>query len=194
MSLQSITDKQLIDSYLSGCHSSFEILVNRHKKRVHSYIFMLVKDKHLAEDLFQDTFIKVVNSLRSKKYKDKGKFLPWVLRIAHNLVMDHFRVSKHILYNHSKGDQDIFNSINMMEHSIEDKMVIDQIHKNVKALLEYLPPKQKEVIIMRHYYDMSFKEIAEEIDESINTVLARMRYGIRNLKNITEHNKLIISP
>jgi RNA polymerase sigma factor (sigma-70 family) len=194
MSLQLITDKQLIRSYLSGCHSSFEVLLNRHKKRVYSYINMLVKDKHLSEDLFQDTFIKVINNLRSGKYKEKGKFLPWVLRIAHNLIMDHFRVSKHIPYFHNKGDHDFSEFIHMLEHTIEDKIVIDQIHKNVKALLNHLPPEQKEVIVMRHYYDMTFKDISEELDTSLNTILARMRYGLINLRKLIRQKHLEMSP
>jgi RNA polymerase sigma factor (sigma-70 family) len=194
MSLQLVTDKQLINSYLCGCHSSFEVLVNRYKKRVFLYIFMFVKDKHLSEDLFQDTFIKVVNNLRSGKYEEEGKFLPWVLRIAHNLVMDHFRVSKHIPYFYNKGDHDFSEFIHMLEHTIEDKIVIEQIHKNVKALLNHLPPEQKEVIVMRHYYDMTFKEISEELDISLNTVLGRMRYGLINLRKLIKQKQLEMSP
>jgi RNA polymerase sigma-70 factor (ECF subfamily) len=194
MSLQLTTDKQLIDSYLAGSHSSLEVLIHRHKKRVYSYIYMVVKDKHLAEDIFQDTFVKVVNSLRSGAYNDTGKFLPWVMRIAHNITIDHFRISKRIPYVHNSEEKDIFEFIHILEHSTEDKMVIDQIHKNVKALLEFLPPEQKEVIIMRHYYDMSFKEISEEIDTSLNTVLGRMRYGLINLRKIIEQKQLVMTP
>ncbi len=194
MSTVSPTDKQLIDCYLSGNHSCLEVLINRHKKRIYSYINMMLKDAQLAEDIFQDTFIKVIGTLRSGSYKDEGKFLPWVMRIAHNLIMDHFRVSKHMPMAENKENKDIFESVNILEHSIEDKMVIDQIHKNVRALLEYLPPDQKEIIMMRHYYDMSFIEIAEELDISINTAIGRMRYGLSKMRKLIKQKELIMTP
>jgi len=194
MSLQLTSDAELIDNYLCGCHASLEVLIHRHKRRIFSYILMVVKDKHLAEDIFQDTFIKVVNTLRNGTYVDQGRFLSWVLRIAHNLMIDHFRISKRIPYMEKNQEMDIFDTIHTEEYSVEEKMVIDQIHKNVRALIEFLPPDQKEVIIMRHYYDMSFKEIAEEIDVSINTALGRMRYGLKNLRRLIEKKELIMEP
>jgi RNA polymerase sigma factor (sigma-70 family) len=194
MSLQSITDKQLIDSYLSGSHSSFEILINRHNQRVFSYILFLVKDRHLAEDLFQDVFIKVINSLRSGNYQENGNFVTWVQRIAHNLVIDHGRVSKHIRYIQWKGDNDLFDFIHMLEQSVEDKMIMEQFHKNIKTLLDYLPSEQKEVIVMRHFFDMSYKEIAEKNDINQNTARSHMRNGLILLRKINKQKRLIMSP
>jgi RNA polymerase sigma factor (sigma-70 family) len=155
---------------------------------------MIVKDKHLAEDLFQDTFLKVINSLRTGCYKDKGKFLPWVLRIAHNIIMDHFRLAKRIPYLHSIENREVFNLIHIMDYPIEDKMIVEQILKNVKDLLEYLPPAQKEVIVMYHYYEMNFREISEDLGISINTVLGRMRYGLEKMRDIINQKQMIMSP
>jgi len=193
MSLQLANDQALIDSYLSGNHSSLEVLINRHKKRVFTYILMVVKDTHLSEDIFQDTFVKVVNTLRTGTYKEEGKFLQWVMRIAHNLIIDHFRKSKRIPIVENNDDYDIFDSIRILDGSIEDKMVHDQIHSDVRSLIEYLPAEQKEVLIMRHYYDMSFKDIAESTNVSINTALGRMRYALINLRKLIEEKELILT-
>ncbi|MEI6132851.1 MAG: sigma-70 family RNA polymerase sigma factor [Bacillota bacterium] len=186
-------DQELIDCYLTGNHSSLEVLINRHKKRVFTYILMVVKDHHLAEDIFQDTFVKVVNTLRSGTYKEEGKFLQWVMRIAHNLIIDHFRKSKRIPLVENSDDFDVFDTIKILEHSIEDKMVHDQIHSDVRALIEYLPAEQKEVLVMRHYYDMSFKDIAEATNVSINTALGRMRYALINMRKLIDEKELILT-
>lgn len=193
MSLQLTTDKQLIDNYLSGNHYSLEVLIQRHQKKVYSYIIMVVKDSHLADDIFQDTFIKVVNTLRSGLYKEEGKFLQWVMRISHNLVIDHFRKSKRIPLVENREENDIFDNIQILETSIEDKMVTDQIHQDVRLLIDFLPAEQKEVLVMRHYYDMSFKDIAESTNVSINTALGRMRYALINLRKLIEQKELSLS-
>ncbi len=193
MSLQSDNDQALIDSYLSGNHQSLEILINRHKKRVYTYILMVVKDTPLSEDIFQDTFVKVVNTLRMGTYKEEGKFLQWVMRIAHNLIIDHFRKSKRIPIVENSDDYDIFDSLKILDHSIEEKMVHEQIHSDVRSLIEYLPAEQKEVLIMRHYYDMSFKDIAESTNVSINTALGRMRYALINLRKLIEEKEIILT-
>lgn len=193
MSLQLTTDKQLIDKYLSGNHHSLEILIHRHKKRVYSYILMVVKDVQLAEDIFQDTFIKVINTLRSGTYKEEGKFLQWVMRISHNLIIDHFRKSKRIPIVENSEDKDIFDTINILEFSVEDRMVTEQIHHDVRSLIDYLPAEQKEVLLMRHYYEMSFKDIAESTNVSINTALGRMRYALINLRKLIEEKELVLT-
>ena len=193
MSLQLTTDKQLIDKYLNGNHHSLEILIHRHKKRVYSYILMVVKDVQLAEDIFQDTFIKVINTLRSGTYKEEGKFLQWVMRISHNLIIDHFRKSKRIPIVENSEDKDIFDTINILEFSVEDRMVTEQIHHDVRSLIDYLPAEQKEVLLMRHYYEMSFKDIAESTNVSINTALGRMRYALINLRKLIEEKELVLT-
>jgi len=154
---------------------------------------MVVKDTHLSEDIFQDTFVKVVNTLRMGTYKEEGKFLQWVMRIAHNLIIDHFRKSKRIPIVENSDDYDIFDSLKILDHSIEEKMVHEQIHSDVRSLIEYLPAEQKEVLIMRHYYDMSFKDIAESTNVSINTALGRMRYALINLRKLIEEKELILT-
>jgi len=176
MKAQVKTDKELIGRYLKGDHTSLEILINRHQNRIFAYILMIVKNKELADDLFQDTFIKVIKTIRGGSYNEEGKFLQWVMRIAHNLIIDHFRKSNRIpvIDNTSKENYDIFETINMMDESIEDRLITEQIHKDVRNLIEFLPAEQKEVLYMRHYAEMSFKDIAEVTDVSINTALGRM--------------------
>lgn len=193
MALQLSSDQELIDSYLAGNHNSLEILIHRHKKRVYTYILMVVKDVHLAEDIFQDTFVKVVNTLRTGSYKEEGKFLQWVMRIAHNLIIDHFRKSKRIPLVENNETYDVFDSIRISEHSIEEKMVHEQIHHDVRSLIEYLPAEQKEVLVMRHYQDMSFRDIAEQTNVSINTALGRMRYALINLRKLIDEKELILT-
>ena len=193
MSLQSANDQALIDSYLAGNHSSLEILINRHKKRVYTYILMVVKDVHLSEDIFQDTFVKVVNTLRTGTYKEEGKFLQCVMRIAHNLIIDYFRKSKRLPIVDNNDDYDIFDSIRILDSSVEDKIVHEQINNDVRSLIDYLPAEQKEVILMRHYYDMSFKDIAESTNVSINTALGRMRYALINLRKLIDEKELILT-
>jgi len=186
-------DQELINLYIAGDHSCIDSLIRRYKKKVFTYIYLNVKDRHLAEDLFQDTFIKVINTLKSGCYNDEGKFLPWVMRIAHNLIIDHFRKSKRIPVVSNSDDYDIFDTIKIFDDCIEDKIITEQIHKDVKKLLDLLPDDQREVIFMRHFADMSFKEIAEQTNVSINTALGRMRYALINLRKLVKEKDIILS-
>lgn len=193
MPVQLATDQELIDHYLEGNHSSLEKLIQRHKKRVYSYILMVVRDHHLAEDIFQDTFIKVINTLRSGNYKEEGKFIQWVMRIAHNLIIDHFRKNRRIPTIENDSNFDIFETLKVFDNNVEDRMVVDQIHQDVRALIEFLPPEQREVVMLRHYSDMSFKDIAEETNVSINTALGRMRYALINLRKLIEQKEIMLT-
>lgn len=188
-------DRELIGRYLEGDHNSLEQLISRHQNRVYAYILMIVKDKDLADDLFQDTFIKVINTIRARSYNEEGKFLQWVMRIAHNLIIDYFRKSNRIpvIDNTKNQDFNIFDTINIMDKSIEDQIITDQIYKDVRKLIELLPPEQKEVLYMRHYADMSFKDIAEVTDVSINTALGRMRYALINLRKLIAEKNIILT-
>jgi RNA polymerase sigma-70 factor (ECF subfamily) len=193
MNAQTVTDQELIGRYLAGNQSSLEKLIRRHKNRIFAYILMIVKEKELAEDLFQDTFIKVINTIRSGSYKEEGKFIQWAMRIAHNLIIDHFRKAKRIPTIDNRDDFDIFEKVPIPVESIEERIITDQIHKDVKKLIEYLPKEQREVLIMRHYGDMSFKDIAEVTNVSINTALGRMRYALINLRKLVEEKNIILS-
>jgi RNA polymerase sigma-70 factor (ECF subfamily) len=195
MKAQTVTDRELIGRYLKGNHQSLEKLIHRHQNRVYAYILMIVKDKDLADDLFQDTFIKVINTIRSGSYNEEGKFLQWVMRIAHNLIIDHFRKSNRmpLLDNSKNEDFNIFDTINITDKSIEDQMITDQIHKDIRKLIELLPPEQKEVLYMRHYAEMSFKDIAEVTDVSINTALGRMRYALINLRKLIAEKNIVLT-
>jgi RNA polymerase sigma-70 factor (ECF subfamily) len=155
---------------------------------------MVVRDTELADDLFQDTFIKVINTLNSGTYKEEGKFIQWVMRIAHNLIIDHFRKSRRIPIVENNSDEfDIFDTIGHTDSSVEEKMITDQIYEDVRKLIDYLPKEQREVLIMRHYSDMSFKEIAEVTDVSINTALGRMRYALINLRKLIREKDVILT-
>ena len=193
MQNHAISDQELIGRYLAGHHPSLERLIRRHKNRVFAYILMVVKDKELSEDLFQDTFIKVINTIRSGQYKEEGKFIQWVMRIAHNLIIDHFRKAKRIPVVENSDEYDIFDRVRIPVESVEEVMITEQIHQDVKKLIDYLPKEQKEVLIMRHYGDMSFKDIAEVTNVSINTALGRMRYALINLRKLVKENELILS-
>jgi RNA polymerase sigma factor (sigma-70 family) len=193
MTTQPVTDQELIGRYLAGNQPSLEKLIRRHKNRVFAYILMIVKDKELAEDLFQDTFIKVINTIRSGTYKEEGKFIQWVMRIAHNLIIDYFRKSKRIPIVENNDDYNIFDRVRIPVESVEQRLITEQIHEDVKKLIEYLPKEQKEVLIMRHYSDMSFKDIAEQTNVSINTALGRMRYALINLRKLVDEKEIILS-
>ncbi|MCX6283462.1 MAG: sigma-70 family RNA polymerase sigma factor [Bacteroidetes bacterium] len=191
--ISQISDHELINAYIAGQQSSLEKLIHRHKSRVFAYILMVVKDKELAEDLFQDTFIKVINTIRSGQYKEEGKFIQWVMRIAHNLIIDHFRKSNRLPLIENNNDYDIFEKVRIPVESVEEMLITEQIHKDVKKLIEYLPKEQKEVLVLRHYSDMSFKDIAELTNVSINTALGRMRYALINLRKLVKENDVILS-
>jgi len=193
MTAHSVTDQELIGRYLAGNHASLERLIRRHKNRVFAYILMIVKDKELAEDLFQDTFIKVINTIRSGSYKEEGKFIQWAMRIAHNLIIDYFRKAKRIPLVENREDFDIFEKVRIPVESVEERIITEQIHKDVKKLIDYLPKEQREVLVMRHYGDMSFKDIAEVTNVSINTALGRMRYALINLRKLVNEKEVILS-
>lgn len=193
MQTNRLSDQELIDLYLSGNHTSLEILIHRHKKRLYGYILMVVKDSELADDIFQDTFIKVINTLRTGNYKEEGKFIQWVMRIAHNLIIDHFRKSRRIpVVDNNHDDYDVFDTIRFTDASVEERMITEQVHKDLRKLIEYLPKEQREVLIMRHYAEMSFKDIAEQTDVSINTALGRMRYALINLRKMIKEKDVTL--
>ncbi len=182
--LQSKSDQDLVHQYIQGHESSLEELIRRHKTKIYTSIYLLVKDSYLAEDIFQDTFIKVINTLKAGKYNEEGKFLPWVIRIAHNLVIDHFRKEKRTPVVTTVEGFDIFEVLKFYDESTEDKMIREQTHRDLRELIHLLPAEQKEVLIMRHYGELSFKEISEITDVSINTALGRMRYALNNLRKM----------
>lgn len=190
----SLTDTTLIAGFISGNTNSFSILQDRYQKRVYGFIFSKVNDPGLADDIFQDTFIKVVKSLRLGKYKDEGRFLSWVIRIAHNLIMDHYRKINRLPKHESRIENfDVLDRLIEQSTSIEDSMIETQIHADLSILIEELPDNQKEVLLMRLFKDMSFKEIADHTDVSINTALGRMRYAVINLRKMIEERNLIFT-
>lgn len=189
-----LNDNELVQQFIKGDQNSLEILIHRHKGRVFSYILLIVKNQELAEDIFQETFIKVIRSLKRGKYIENGKFVSWVLRISHNLIIDHFRKEKlKGMVSNDSSNVDIFNSQKFSEDTIEDQLINSQILSEVKELIKELPEDQQQVIYMRHYMELSFKEIAEQTDVSINTALGRMRYALINMRKLIEEKKLILT-
>lgn len=187
-------DNELVQEYLNGDFPSLEFLINRYKDKVFTYILITVKNHHLAEDIFQDTFIKVVRSLNMGKYTDNGKFVSWVMRIAHNLIIDHYRREKNMnTFSNDGSNVDMFNSSKFSDENIEDMLINDQILSEVRVLVEELPDDQKQVVIMRHYLGLSFKEIADQTGVSINTALGRMRYALINLRKIIVEKGLVLT-
>lgn len=192
---ESITsDQHLVQAYIKGDHSAIEVLINRHRSKVYTYILLTIKNQQLAEDLFQETFIKVIQSLRSGKYKDNGKFLSWVIRIAHNLVIDHFRKEKQMnAISNDDSEVDLFNSKKLSDSNIEELIIDGQIKSEIRTLINELPDDQREVVLLRHYGGLSFKEIADQTDVSINTALGRMRYALINLRKLIQEKKLSLT-
>ena len=187
-----LEDGQLLTQYKSGNEEAFEELVNRHKDRVFTTVYLIVKDRYRAEDLMQETFIKAINTIKRGKYNEEGKFLPWLLRIAHNLAIDNFRKDRRYPTIVMEDGENIFNSLDFAEGTYEDQQVKEDTHKLLKRLIEELPDAQREVLVMRHYMDMSFQEIADTTDVSINTALGRMRYALINLrKKMDQHHKAL---
>lgn len=187
--LKSKTDQELIHIYIDGDENGLKELLDRYKSKIYTSIYVRVKDEFLAEDIFQETFIKVINTIKSGGYNDEGKFLPWVVRIAHNMVIDHFRKEKRGPTVVNGDGYDIFEVLNFSDEDAESKLVRQQVDVDLKKLIQLLPDDQKEVLIMRHFCDMSFKDIAEITEVSINTALGRMRYALNNLrKMIEDHN------
>ena len=190
----SLSDSELIRAYRGGDEQAFEILLTRHQERVYTKINFIVRDSELANDLFQDTFIKVVRLLKEGKYIEEGKFLPWILRIAHNMAIDHFRRNKKMKMVRSRDEMDVFAKIDTGDSHVEELLVEDQIHTDVRRLIDELPVDQREVVRMRMYDNLSFKEIAETTGVSINTALGRMRYAVINLRKIVGDNNIQLTP
>ncbi|MCW3788658.1 RNA polymerase sigma factor [Plebeiibacterium sediminum] len=189
-----LSENELIKYFIGGKEECLQILIDRHKNRIYSYILMMVKNQELAEDIFQDTFIKVITNLKKGKYIENGKFASWVMRISHNLIIDYFRKQKNLqTVSNDANDYDLLNSAKFSDTTIEDKIVFTQILKEVGELVEFLPDNQKEVVKMRHYMGLSFKEIAEETGVSINTALGRMRYALINMRTMVEERNLSLS-
>ncbi len=186
------SDNELIHLFREGNLDALETLVLRHKDKLYTSILFLVKDKYLAEDIFQDVFIRVIDTMRGGRYTEEGKFLPWVMRIAHNLCVDHFRKMKRNPIIRNSEDKDIFEVLNFSEESAEDTMMKRQSYDRVREMLDRLPEDQREVIILRHYADMSFKEIAATTNCSINTALGRMRYGLINLRKLMTQKQIAL--
>jgi RNA polymerase sigma-70 factor (ECF subfamily) len=188
------SDFELVEEFKSGNNEAIEVLIHRHRKRVFGYILLLVKNHSIAEDVFQDTFVKVIKSLQQGKYIENGKFVSWVMRIAHNLIIDHFRREKQLnTFSNDSTTVDIFNSTRFSEKNVEEHMVHEQILSEVRGLVDSLPEEQKEVVLLRHYSGLSFKEIAEQTNVSINTALGRMRYALINMRKIMIEKNLTLT-
>ncbi len=181
-----LSDQELVKNYLNGDNASFEILLTRHKSRVFAFIMSKIKNRNLSEDIFQDTFIKVINSLQKGKYNEEGKFLPWMMRIAHNLMIDHFRKEAKMRKVRPTAEFDIFDVLDDGNKNQEEVMMQTQVHADLKVLIEQLPKDQKEVLKMRYFEDLSFKQISNLTETSINTALGRMRYALINLRKLAE--------
>lgn len=189
-----MTDEQLVHSYSNGNNKSFDILLERHKQSIYNYIYFIVRDRDLTEDIFQDTFIKAIVNIKQGRYTENGKFKAWISRIAHNLIIDHFRQQKN--ENTTSNDEssvDLLNNPSLCEATIEDYLIQDQITADIRKLVSYLPDSQREVLEMRYYQDLSFKEISELTGVSINTALGRMRYAILNIRKMADENRIILT-
>jgi RNA polymerase sigma-70 factor (ECF subfamily) len=188
-----ITDAVLVKNYMSGDESALSVLINRHKQRIFSFIYSKVFDKDVAEDIFQDAFIKVIKNLKLGKYNEEGKFLPWVMRISHNLVIDHFRKTNRMPKFDNSGDFNIFSVLGDPTLNAEKQIIKEQVEFDLRRLIQELPEDQKEVLVMRMYRDMSFKEISERTGVSINTALGRMRYALINLRKVIGQNNIVLT-
>ncbi len=187
-----LNDQELVRAYLEGNEKAFETLLLRHKRKVWSHVYLMVRDREITEDIFQEAFIKVVHTLKSGKYNEEGKFLPWVMRIAHNLVIDHFRRNKKMPLVRSNDEHDVFATISQPGKNVEQRMVNLQIDEDVRKLIDSLPDEQREVVIMRTYLGMSFKEISDQTDVSINTALGRMRYALINMRKLIKKHDMLL--
>ncbi len=188
-----LDDATLVSNYIKGDENAIAILIKRHKQRIYSFIYSKVYDRDISEDVFQDTFIKVIKTLKKGKYNEEGKFLPWVMRIAHNLVIDHFRRNSRMPKFDNTGEFSIFSVLGDSALNAEKQMVRDQVNIDVKRVIEELPEDQKEVLKMRIYQEMSFKEISERTGVSINTALGRMRYALINMRKTIEKNNMVLT-
>ena len=190
--LNNLTDQQLIHMYMEGDADALATIIVRYKDKIFTSIYLLVKDRYLAEDIFQDVFIRVIDTLKSGKYTDEGKFLPWAMRIAHNMCVDHFRKVKRTPVIKTSDDRDIFEVLNFSEPGADQRIMAGQSHDRVRKMVDMLPEDQREVIILRHYADLSFKEIADLTKCSINTALGRMRYGLINLRKLMTEKQIAL--
>lgn len=193
MNVRPLSDSALLNEYLSGNKDAISQLIESHRKKVFDYVMMMVKDGDIADDIVQETFIKVVRFIDERRYTDNGRFLSWVMRIAHNQVIDYFRQNKHEnKITESDAGFDLLGTVKFSSKTVEDDIVADQIKDDVRRLIEHLPDEQKEVVKMRYYEDLSFKEIAEQTGVSINTALGRMRYALINLRKMIKENQLVL--
>jgi len=188
-----LPDAVLVKNYISGDESALASLIERHQSKIYGFIYSKINDRDLSDDIFQDTFIKVIKTLKSQSYNEEGKFLPWVMRIAHNLVVDHYRKAKKMPYQRETDEYSIFNYMTDNSLNIEGQIISEQVETDLAKLLDELPQDQKEVLIMRMYQDLSFKEIADLTGVSINTALGRMRYALLNLRKIIEKNQIVLT-
>lgn len=193
MKRELIQDAELVSNYIRGDESALSILIERHKQKIYSFIYSKVYDRNITEDIFQDTFIKVIRTLKRGKYNEEGKFLPWVMRIAHNLVIDHFRKNNRMPKFDNAGEFSIFSVLSDSSLNAEKSMIKDQVESDVRRVIEELPEDQRQVLLMRMYQDMSFKEISERTGVSINTALGRMRYALINMRKVIEQNNIILT-
>ena len=194
MNTRVLSDQVLLNNYLSGDRSAISSLIERHSRRVRDYILMMVKDRDIAEDIFQETFIKAVRVIDEGRYSDNGKFLSWILRIAHNQVIDYFRAQRqNMSVTEADAGYDMLGTLRFAERTVEDSMVSDQIERDVRALVDLLPAEQREVVMLRYFSGLSFKDIAEQTDVSINTALGRMRYALINLRRMIKEKNLVLS-
>lgn len=193
MATSVLSDAILVKKYVGGEESALAILIDRHQSKIYNFIHSKIQDRDLSDDIFQDTFIKVIKTLRTQSYNEEGKFLPWVMRIAHNLVVDHFRKSKKMPMQRDLGEYSIFSFLFDSSPNMETQMITEQVELDLTRLLDELPDDQKEVLLMRIYQDMSFKEISDLTGVSINTALGRMRYALMNLRKVIEKNQIILT-
>jgi RNA polymerase sigma-70 factor (ECF subfamily) len=193
MATYNLTDAELVQEYVSGNENALEVLIKRHESKIFGFIYSKILDRDLANDIFQDTFIKVIRTLKSTTYNEEGKFLPWVMRIAHNLIIDHFRKNKKMPLFRETEDFSIFSILSDDSLTIENQMIAHQVESDLRRLIHELPEDQKEVLMMRMYQDMSFKEISEITGVSINTALGRMRYAILNLRKVIDKHQIILT-
>ena len=186
-------DALLVKNYMAGDENALSILINRHQSKIYGFIYSKISDRDISDDIFQDTFVKVIKTLKSNSYNEEGKFLPWVMRIAHNLIIDHFRRNKKMPMFRETEEFSIFSIMTDHSLTVENQMISDQVQEDLKKIIEELPEDQKEVLVMRIYQDLSFKEISELTGVSINTALGRMRYALMNLRKVIDKHQIILT-
>ena len=195
MIMKRMDDRELITSYIDGNEKAFEVLLMRHKDKIYRFVYLKLRDADLAQDVFQETFVKIINTLKAGSYNEEGKFLPWAMRIAHNLVIDHFRKTNKVRMisesSSTKDDFNIFSTLSLEDKNIQESMSYDELEKQMVDLIDHLPASQRDILKMRIFRDMSFKDIAEAEDISINTALGRMRYALINMRKLIDKHQLV---